>query len=150
MPERRLDALILVYDADRGVLAALVDVVKKAVGREECALCEITHGPLGKRGAWRACEARLGPEIAVEALHRDELPAAWGLARDQLPCVLGRRGSEPPVVVVPRARIEAMRGDAGALEAALREVLAAVPPSLPEQGPVNGQVTQGRPAPASD
>lgn len=120
----RIDGLILVYDADRGVRAALLDVVKKAVGREECALCEITHGPLGKRGAWRACEARIGSEVGVEALHRDELPAAWGLARDQLPCVLGRRGSATPFVVVPRARIEAMRGDVDALEAALREVLA--------------------------
>jgi hypothetical protein len=50
-PASRPDRLILVYDGDSGLGAMLLDVVKKAVGREECALCEITHGPLGKRGA---------------------------------------------------------------------------------------------------
>lgn len=47
------DRLILVYDADSGLGAMLLDVVKKAVGREDCPLCEITYGPLGKRSTWR-------------------------------------------------------------------------------------------------
>lgn len=46
--------LILVYDANGGLAAMLVDVVKKALGREDCALCEITYSPLGKRQSWQA------------------------------------------------------------------------------------------------
>ncbi len=119
---RRLDRLILVYDGDRGIGAALLDAVKKAVGREDCALCEITHGPLGKRRAWRACEARLG--VAVDELHRDELPDAWGISRRELPCVLGRLGDAPPFVLVSRAEIGALQRSTDALEATLRAALA--------------------------
>jgi uncharacterized protein YbjT (DUF2867 family) len=57
---------------------------------EDCALCEITYSTLGKRPAWRACEARLG--LPVSELHRDEPPAEWGLDRAQLPCVLLQEG----------------------------------------------------------
>jgi hypothetical protein len=105
----------LVYDGDSGLGAMLLDVVKKAVGREECALCEITHGPLGKRGAWRACEARL--RVIVDELHRDQLPVTWGVSRSDLPCILGRAGTERPYVVVPREEITSCRGRVGALEA---------------------------------
>src|SRR4051794_29319114 len=73
------DRIILVYDADSGLGAMMLDVVKKLVGREDCALCEITYSPIGKRAAWSACEARLG--VAVQELHRDQLPADWGIAR---------------------------------------------------------------------
>jgi hypothetical protein len=51
----------------------LADVVKKAFGREDCAPCEITYSPLGKRQAWQGCEARLG--MPVRELHRDERKA---------------------------------------------------------------------------
>jgi hypothetical protein len=125
-PERaaasRPDRLILVYDGDSGLGALLLDVVKKAVGREECALCEITNGPLGKRGAWRACETRLG--VIVDELHRDQLPDAWGVSRSDLPCILGRSGTERPFAVVSRDEIISCRGSVDALEAKLVAALA--------------------------
>lgn len=49
MTDDQPDRVILVYDGDSGVRAMLMDVLEKATGREECALCEITYGPLGKR-----------------------------------------------------------------------------------------------------
>jgi hypothetical protein len=119
----RPDRLILVYDADSGLAALLLDVVKKAVGREDCALCEITYGPLGKRGAWRACESRLG--VAVDEMHRDQVPAEWGLSRTDLPCVLGRVGTARPFIVAAREQIAACRGEVDALEARLVEALRA-------------------------
>jgi hypothetical protein len=127
-----LDRIILVYNADSGLGALLIDVVKKAVGREDCALCEITYGALGKRAAWAACEKRLG--VPVEALHRDELPPAWGVAPTELPCILARRGGEPPFVLVSRAAIAACRGSVERLEARLRDALAAAAPG-PEAQP---------------
>lgn len=101
----RPDRVILVYDGDSGLRAMLLDVVKKAAGREECALCEITYGPLGKRGAWRECEARLG--VIVDELHRDQLPPEWAITREALPCVLGRVGTERPFVLLSKGEIEA-------------------------------------------
>ncbi len=117
------DRLILVYDADSGLRAMLLDVVKKAVGREDCALREITYGALGKRGAWRDCEARLG--VTIDELHRDELPAAWGVSRAALPCILGQVGKERPFVLVTREEITACHKSLGALEAKLVAALAA-------------------------
>jgi hypothetical protein len=121
-PARRPDRLILVYDGDSGLGALLLNVVKKTVGREECALCEITYGPLGKRGTWRACETRLG--VMVDELHRDQLPDAWGVSRTDLPCILGRVETGRPFVVVPREEILSCRGRVGALEAKLVVALA--------------------------
>jgi hypothetical protein len=120
MPDRP-DSVILVYDGDSGVAAMLLDVVKKAVGREECPLCEITYSPVGKRGSWVACEKRLG--IEVKELHRDQLPADWNIARTDLPCILARVRDERPSVLVPRAEIVACKGSVEALERKLLDHL---------------------------
>lgn len=96
-------SLILVFDADSGIRALILDVLKKAIGRDECGLCEITYGPLGKRGAWKACEARLG--LTVSELHRDQLPAEWGIARGELPCILAQPDRGLPFVLVGRDEI---------------------------------------------
>jgi hypothetical protein len=115
--------VIVVYNGDSGLGAMLLDVIKKAAGREDCALCEITYSPVGKRRAWAACERRLG--VLVEELHRDRLPAAWGVAQAELPCILGRTGDGPPFVLLTRTDIAACRGSVAELEGRLREALAA-------------------------
>lgn len=114
--------LILVFDANSGLAAMLADVVKKAVGQEDCALCEITYSPLGKRQSWKACEARLG--VPVKELHRDELPAEWGLDRAQLPCVLAQVGDNRPDIILARAEIVSCGGKVEELERRLRAALA--------------------------
>lgn len=121
MASRPPDRLILVFDADSGLAAMLLDVVKKVAGREDCDLCAITYGPLGKRGEWKSCEARLG--VVVEELHRDQLPAAWGVTPAMLPCVLGRIGEEKPFVAVSKEEIAACGGRIEALEAKLRATI---------------------------
>jgi hypothetical protein len=118
------DRIILVYNADSGLSAMLFDALKKAVGREDCALCEITYSPVGKRRAWAACEARLG--VPVEEMHRDKVPAAWGLARRELPCILGRLGNERPFVLLSRAEIDACGGRVETLEQRLRQAMSRV------------------------
>jgi hypothetical protein len=123
----RADRIILVYNADSGLRAMLLDAVKKCVGREDCTLCEITYSPIGKRAAWSACERRLG--MPVEELHRDQLPAAWGIAQSELPCILGRYGSTPPFVLVSRAEVAACAGRIERLEQRLRDALAGAAPA---------------------
>lgn len=115
--------LILVFDADSGLKAMLADVLKKALGREDCALCEITYSPLGKRQAWRACEARLG--MPVRELHRDELPVGWGLEKAQLPCVLVQEGEAKPQTLLTKTQIAACDGRVDELERQVREALGA-------------------------
>jgi hypothetical protein len=115
------DRLLFVYDADHGLGAMLLDAAKKLVGREDCPLCEITYGPLGKRRAWSACASRLG--VPVTELHRDQLPGAWGIQRESLPCVLAQRKDAPPRVVLSREEIVACHGDPEALGAKLGAAL---------------------------
>jgi hypothetical protein len=117
------DRLILVYDGDSGVRAMLADVLKKLVGREECALCEITYSPVGKRRAWAACERRLG--LIVDEIHRDQIPRAWRISRTQLPCVLGRSGEEMPFVLLTRDEIVVCQASVERLERRIGEKLGA-------------------------
>jgi hypothetical protein len=121
-PRAVRDRIILVYDADSGFGAMLVDAAKKALGKEDCALCEITHGALGKREAWRRSESALG--VIVDALHRNHIPNAWAISRTALPCILGRVGDKPPFVLVTRTEIEECGAELTALEHRLRTVLA--------------------------
>lgn len=116
-----VDRIVLVYNGDSGLATMLLDVVKKATGREDCALCEIAYSPVGKRRAWAACEARLG--VPVEELHRDKLPPAWGVARADLPCILGRMGDERPSVLLSRTDIAGCRRSAEQLERRLRAAI---------------------------
>ena len=119
----RPDRLILVYDGDSGLRAMLLDIVKKAAGREDCPLCEIVYSPVGKRRAWVECSARL--QIPVAELHRDELPEEWGLAPTQLPVVLGQTRNQKPIVLVPREGIARCEGDIRQLEDVILAALAA-------------------------
>ncbi len=119
---RSVSRIVLVYNADSGLGAMLLDAIKKAAGREDCTLCEITYSAVGKRRQWAACERRLG--VPVEELHRDHVPASWGIPRSELPVILGRAGDEPPFVLVSRAEIAACRGRVDELERRIRERLA--------------------------
>ncbi len=83
----RIDRLIGVYDADGTVLGELAYAVGHALGRRNCALCDITHGRLRRRPELDAAIARLGVE--VQLLHRDEQPAELAaLTAGGLPCVV--------------------------------------------------------------
>lgn len=119
---KQRDSLIFVYDGDSGVAAMMLDVLKKAVGREECALCEIVYSPVGKRRVWKACAARLG--LAIAEMHRDRIPGDWNLKRDEVPCVLARVGSERPFVILKSDDIAACRGSADLLERRIRDAMA--------------------------
>jgi hypothetical protein len=116
---RTVERIILVYNGDSGLGAMLLDVLKKAIGREDCALCEITYSPVGKRKEWTECAARLG--VPVDEMHRDELPAAWGIR--ELPCILGRAGPDPPASLLTAQEIAECRGSPALLEQRLRRAL---------------------------
>jgi hypothetical protein len=114
-----IEKIVLIYDGDSGLGAMVLDVLKKAMGREDCALCEITYSPIGKRRAWVACSARLG--VPVEELHRDQLPESWGIGRADLPCIVGS-GSDPrPRILLTAAEIAACAGSVEELERRLRK-----------------------------
>jgi hypothetical protein len=114
--------LFFVYNSASGPFAMLADAVKKAAGIEECALCEITHGPLGKRGDWARCERGLG--VPIEIVHRDEVPPAWKIDVGALPCVLSDSGDDRPRVLLDKDEIASCAGNADALERLISRRLA--------------------------
>lgn len=118
----RPDRLIFVYNGDSGWVAMLQDAVKKAFGREECSLCEITYSPVGKRRAWLDCEKRLA--CAVEEMHRDRLPSSWGISPGQWPCILAQSGEKRPSLLVAKDALDRCERRPEALEALIAAALA--------------------------
>jgi len=80
-------ALTGVYDADGSLIGELRYWVGARLGRAHCALCDITHGSVRERPAWREC--RDGLAVPFETVHRDE----------QTPTVAGATAGTYPAVV---------------------------------------------------
>ena len=96
---------VAAYDADGGVGGEANYVVGHLLGRLECALCEITHGPLRREKSFDEFRDRLG--VPFDVVHRNErgtevesptgdaLPSVhrqdrYGLGRRAGPCGVGR------------------------------------------------------------
>ena len=99
--------LILVYNADGGVLNALKDAAHKIArpATYPCSLCALTYGWVAMHSDWRRFLFRL-PLVKV-FLHRDEA-AKKGLA-EEWPAVLLDAGQGAPEVLVPASELNAMQ-----------------------------------------
>lgn len=88
MAKKRIERLVMIYDADSGAWGAIVDSAKKMLMLKGCPLCSITHGIAGEKSDWKSCREEIG--VPVDYLHRDEIGGrAAELAREVgLPCVL--------------------------------------------------------------
>ena len=108
--------LVGVYDADGGLAGEAKYVVGHLLGRLECSLCDISHGPVKRKKSFDALRARLG--VPFDVVHRNERsPEVERATGDALPCVVAVTNSEI-VTVLDRAALEACRGEVDQLEAA--------------------------------
>lgn len=108
------DTLILVYNADGGVFAALSDAVHKLVSPDTypCSLCAVSYGAVSMRGEWRAFLDSL--PMAKRFHHRDDFRHAWPGLDVTLPVILVARAGEPPTVLVDSTTLNRHR-DLGSL-----------------------------------
>ena len=121
--------LIAVYNADTGLIEALMHAVHKAVRPETypCSLCALTYGAVSMRGDWKRFWQKLDAE--VDFYHRDDFtedfPAlGTGGAREvALPVVLISEEGEEPRVMISNEELDAM--------ADVDELMARVTGSLP-------------------
>jgi len=109
--------IVGVYDADGGLAGEAKYVVGHLLGRLECALCDITHGPVWRKKTFDAFRARLG--VPFDVVHRNErspeVEVATGAA---LPCVVAI--TEGGIVtLLDQAALELCGGEVDQLEAAL-------------------------------
>ncbi len=123
--ERNLSTLILVYNADGGMLNALGDMVHKIVSPATypCALCALTYGPFAMRRVWRRFIGGLSMPILF--LYRDEFRADLDQRDIALPAILLGGEAGLPEVLVSAAELDALP-DLSALIALVEERLALV------------------------
>ncbi len=112
-----------VYDADGGILGELAYVVGHALGRAECALCDVTHGGVRRRPEWDALVASL--PVPVRLAHRNELSEAERrtVQESGLPVVLGVRVDGRHTVLVPPGRLALAHGSVDDVGDAIRTAL---------------------------
>jgi len=114
--------LLLVYNADAGIVAGLFDLAHKLVSPATypCSLCGVTYGTLGMRAEWRDYLAEL--PLPVAFFHRPEFHAAYpALTAAPLPLIAVDDGGV--VTVVLGAAALAPLGSVAALIAALDSAL---------------------------
>ena len=88
-----MSRLVIVYNANAGLLAGAMDSIHKlfAPATYPCALCALTHGLLTMRPAWRAFLDGLGMEIVFH--HRPDFRTAFPAAADwPLPLIAVTQG----------------------------------------------------------
>lgn len=118
-----VDRLAMVYDADGGLVGEARYVVGHLLGRAECALCDITHGPVRRKADFDALVDGLG--VPVDVVHRNEQePAVEAVTAGRLPCVTARQDGAWSVLLDAEA-LEACAGDVGRLGDRLRTAMAA-------------------------
>ena len=111
-----------VYHADGTVIGELRYWIGARLGRAHCALCDITHGSVREKAAWR--DAREHLPVPFRAVHLDERSAAETAASDGLtPCVLAHTDAGVELLLGPVA-LDACAGDPARLVAELRQALA--------------------------
>jgi hypothetical protein len=112
--------LILVYNADTGLIQALMHAVHKAVRPETypCSLCALTYGAVSMRGDWKRFWQALEPQ--VDFYHRDDFTRDFptlgtgGLREVALPVVLISEAGEEPRVMISNEELDTM-ADVGEL-----------------------------------
>lgn len=129
--------LILVYNADSGLLNAAKDAVWKVVqpSTYPCSLCALTYGWVAMHGRWRRFLARV-PQAKVFH-HRDDFAAAFPEMRLPLPAILLADSNATPQVLVSAAELDALT-DLPALIALVEERLVPIPARAPKTAQLAG------------
>ncbi len=100
--------LIFVYNADSGAVNTMLDIGHKLLSPQtySCNLCQMTHGLLKEKNAWKAFRENSGNEL--EFLHKDEFAATYQLQTD-FPVILRKEGNGDLHEVVGREELNAMQ-----------------------------------------
>lgn len=116
---RAIDRLSIVYNARGGIAGELAYAIGRRRGTAHCALCEVTHGRIREKPAWRAFRSRLA--VPVVAYHLNDRPAELSrLAGGIAPVVAAHVGTEVRLLLGPD-ELEAIGGDVAAFSAALEQ-----------------------------
>ena len=114
----RIIGLVGVYDADSTLRGELTYWIGARLGRRHCSLCEITHGLVRQRSAWKQCQA--GLPVPFETFHRNDQPEPIrAITQDQAPVVVAVTDATSVLLLSPE-ELEACNGSIDILVAAIR------------------------------
>ena len=109
--------LVGVYDADHTLRGELAYFVGARLGRRHCALCDVTHGLVRERAAWKTCRAAL--PVPFDTFHRDDQPHAVRAAIAEAAPVVVAETDAGFLLLLDGQAIEACDGDASRLVSAI-------------------------------
>ena len=119
MSNKKINRLLLIFDADSGKWGAFVDSAKKLLMLKGCALCDITHGVLGEKAEWKSCKEEFG--IDIDYVHRDELDDELKKqVAMELPCIVAQTIGGEFLQLITREVLERCEGSASSLRGKLR------------------------------
>ena len=100
--------LILAYNADSGIINALMHAVHKQIAPDTypCSLCAITYGAVSMHADWKLFLDSLPLDIVIH--HKDDLESAYPRHGIALPAVLIAQGDDVPRNLVPAQELDAM------------------------------------------
>ena len=118
---RTIRRLVGVYDANGTVGGELAYWIGARLGRTHCALCEVTHGLVGERAAWRTC--RDGLPVVFDTYHRNDQPdAVRAAAMGEAPIVFAET-ADGLVRLLGSTDLDACDGIPERLEAAIEKAI---------------------------
>lgn len=100
--------LILVYNADGGLLNMLKDGLHKLIrpATYPCSLCALTYGPVAMRNAWRRFLD--GLPLIKTFHHRDDFALAFPALDVALPVILLEQSGKAPRVLISAAELDGL------------------------------------------
>ncbi len=100
--------LLLVYNADGGMLNALMHAVQKQVSPSTypCSLCALTYGLVSMRREWKRFLKGLRMEIVFH--HRDDFAKAYPGHDFELSTILISENGNPPHVLVSKNELDSL------------------------------------------
>jgi len=116
---RRIERLVGIYDADGGAVGELRYALRRLVGRTHCTLCDITHGTMREKAAWRTFRAGLPVPFDVVHLNERTEPVRQASASGT-PCVLAQAAGDLVLLLGP-TDLDACAGDVSTFAGRLRE-----------------------------
>lgn len=115
-------SLVGVYHADGGVRGELAYLIGKLRGSAHCGLCDVTHGTVSTKAAWRELTTRL--PVPFELRHLNEREEAVRAASEgHTPCVLALTADGAARRVLGSAELDRLDGDVGAFDRALHDAV---------------------------
>lgn len=93
----------LIYDADQSIRGELSYFVGHALGTLQCALCDISHGPLRQKRAWKVWLGDMDTQgHEVRPIHRNQMtPELRDFVDGRLACVVEQRDGAYSMILSP-------------------------------------------------